>query len=756
MHTIMRTLRRLLPGALLAAGCALAATNSVLYPTLDGSHYTRPVVRYGGQNWQLPDFSYAGYQLGLRTPGSGIPCRIERITATGGDIGGAVQAAIDRLGAAGGGTLLIPPGSFTIGRSIAVPYSHVSIVGAGSGRTMISVPASYRPADDITEGLFTLGVGIGDSGRQWIDGGEVLGRVRQTIAENGSSATLFDAGRVAVGDWVVLQQYYWPALVRRSDSSGSWASTASAGFPPADAPDATWSFAYLRRVISKSGNTLGFDAPIPRTLNPLQNPIGLRSASRRADGRSIALRENLGLVGVSIRFADNANGDGRFPAGTGVMVSGARDVWVHDVQVLNFPRHGFVARTAARVTISESAAIRAQNTAGEGRGYGFLVVSSQNILSRRNYAELARHGYIHAYGLTSVVVHSQSESAGARVNGDDSHFGLAQQLLWDNHRLGHGTALTLGYRGAASSNAEETLHSGVIWNPVDNGQRGTNNGGLISVNPAADGYGIIVGGPRDYPVFDDSVETASGARLIAHPGLQLGPPPERQAPGSRDQNLLAEALYQTDLSPSSLWDAQLRARRDGSIPAAFTPGGCYDAGTTIRGSIARSTWTGADTLVFNGDQLGWSTAFANGCPGSMEAGGLSTVAATCKINASNLNRTSGGRYSMALLPTAETGATIARISGPTTPSSRHGTLILSVHPGNAAFTMSLSLVQRGYGDEPSPSLGSVVIGGLRAGQWNTVSIPLSRFKAGSFNTVQLRSEGRGSAWPVYLDDILLR
>ena len=756
MQSIMRTWRLLLPAALLAAGCgAAAASNSVLYPTLDGTSYTRPVVRFNGTNWQLPDFSYAGYQLGLRTPGSGIPCNVERITATG-DIGNAVQAAVNRLGVAGGGTLLIPAGSFTISRSIAVPFSNVSIVGAGSNKTTINVPSSYRPADDSTEGLFTLGVGIGESGRQWIDGGEVLGTVRQTIAENSSKATLANAGSIAVGDWVVVQQYYWRDLVRRNDSSDTWQSTSSLSFPPATALDSSWSFAYLRRVTAKSGNTLSFDAPFPRALNPAQNPIGVRSASRRADGRSIALRENLGLVGLSIRFADNANGEGQFPAGTGVMISGARDAWVNDVQVLNFPRHGFVTRAAARVTISESAAIRAQNTGGEGRGYGFLVVSSQNILSRRNYAELARHGYIHAYGLTSVVVHSQSESAGARVNGDDTHFGLAQQLLWDNHRLSYGTALTLGYRGDASSNAQETLHSGVIWNPVDGGQRGTNNGGLISVNPAVDGYGIVIGGPDAYPVFDDSVETASGERMQAYGGLQVGPPPERRVPGARDQNLLVEALYQSDLSPMSLWDAQIRARRGGSAPGGFMPSSCYTGSATTRGSIARSTWTGADTLVFNGDQLGWSTAFSSGCPGSMEAGGLSTVAATCKINASNLNRTSGGRYSMALLPTSEIGATIARISGPTTPSSRHSTLTFSVYPSSAAFTMSLTLLQRGYGSEASPSLGTVVVRNLRAGQWNTLSIPLSQFKAGNFNTVHLRSEGRSSAYPVYLDDILLR
>lgn len=752
----MRTLRLLLPAALLAAGCgAAAASNSVLYPTLDGANYTRPVVSFSGRNWQLPDFSYAGYQLGLRTPGSGIPCNVERITATG-DIGNAVQAAVDRLGAAGGGTLLIPAGSFTISRSIAVPYSQVSIVGAGSSKTTINVPSSYRPADDSTEGLFTLGIGIGESGRQWIDGGEVLGTVRQTIAENSSKATLADAGSLAVGDWVVVQQYYWRDLVSRNDSSDTWQSSASPGFPPASALDSIWSFAYLRQVTAKSGNSLSFDAPFPRTLNPAQNPIGVRSASRRADGRSIAPRENLGLVGVSIRFADNANGEDGFPAGTGVVVSGARDAWVQDVQVLNFPRHGFVVRTAARVSISESAAIRAQNTGGEGRGYGFLMVGSQNILSRRNYAELARHGYIHAYGLSSVVVHSQSESAGARVNGDDTHFGLTQQLLWDNHRLSYGTALILGYRGDSSSNAQETLHSGVIWNPVDSGQRGTNNGGLISVNPAVDGYGIVIGGPDAYPVFDDSTETTSGTRMQAYGGLQVGPPPERRVPGARDQNLLVEGLYQSDLSPMSLWDAQIRARRGGSAPGGFMPSSCYTGSASTRGTIARSTWTGSGALVFNGDQLGWSTTFSSGCPGSMESGGWSTAAASCKINASNLNRTSGGRYSMALLPTSETGATIARISGPTTPTSRYSTLTFNLYPSSSAFTMSLTLSQRGYGSEPSPSLGTVTVGGLRAGQWNTVSIPLSRFQAGSFNTVQLRSKGRTSAYQVYLDDVLLR
>lgn len=745
------------PLALLGAAVAIAiagparAWTSSLYPADGNGGYRAAIVNFAGRDWRLQDFSYTGYQLGATAPATGIACTNTRtITATG-DIAAAVQAAVDAVGSAGGGTILIPAGSYTIGRTISVPYGNVSILGAGSGRTVISVPASYRPLDEDDEGLFQLGSKPGSTNRQWLDQGAVLGTVASTIREGDTRATVTNAANLAIGQWIVLQQYYWSSLSQRNDSSGTWLSYNSTSFPPAGSPNRRYSFVYLRKIVAKAGNLLTLDAPLPVTLDPANNPIGIRSTETKINGGRITLRDNTGIAGMTIRFADNGGGAGGFPVGIGVHVEGVRNGWVHDVQVQNFPRFGFVFDATARLSITDSAALRAQNTGGNGRGYGFLSIDSQNLLLARNYVELARHSYTNQSGLNSMLVYSQNDSVGVRENGDDMHAGLAQAVLWDRHGLSHGSGLMLSYRGAASSNAQESNYSSVVWNATDNGYRGTSNGGVISVNPSVDGYGIVVGGPTQYPVFDDATTIASGARMQRYGGLQVGPPAQMAVPGARNQNVLYEGLYTSGLTPASLWQQQV-VQRLGQAQASFASSACAPA--PVVGTVARSTYTGSGHLVFNGDQLGWSTAFGTACPGNMENGDVSTTAASCKVSAQTVNQTAGGRYAMSILPTATVNGVVATLGGPMLSTASYGSLRLSVFPTSATLRLNLLLGAKPYvAGEAYPTLGTFAISGLIANRWNTVSIPMSRFNAGSFNAIILKSVGTASVSLTYLDDI---
>ena len=157
--------------------------------------------------------------------------------------------------------MVIPPGSYTITRSIAVPFSNVSIVGAGSNKTILNVASSYRAAEDDEEGVFTFGNTIGGNNKQWIDQGRVLGTVVQRIPEGSATLVMANAASVAVNQWIVIQQYYWTELARANDDSGTWKGYDSASFPPPNAPSRQWSFTYLRKVSAKSGNTITVDAP---------------------------------------------------------------------------------------------------------------------------------------------------------------------------------------------------------------------------------------------------------------------------------------------------------------------------------------------------------------------------------------------------------------------------------------------------------------------------------------------------------------
>src|SRR5580698_8933141 len=140
----MRYLASILIPALALAQSA-GTWNSRLLPNVNGS-FTPQAVNFAARNWNLDDFSYAGYYLGTKSLGS-VPCNVVNVTATG-DITSAVQAAINTAGAAGGGIVRIPAGTFTMSSAVTVNYNNVSIEGAGSGQTIINVPSTYSSPDD--------------------------------------------------------------------------------------------------------------------------------------------------------------------------------------------------------------------------------------------------------------------------------------------------------------------------------------------------------------------------------------------------------------------------------------------------------------------------------------------------------------------------------------------------------------------------------------------------------------------------------
>src|ERR1700680_4209171 len=148
---------------LAVAGCCslsypAESWNSQLLPNISGK-YTAQTVSFAGRTWTLDDFSYVGYYLGTKSPGS-VPCNVVNVTATG-DITQAVQAAIDTVGKAGGGSVRIPAGTFSMSGPVAVPYNNVSIEGAGSGQTIINVLSNFASDDGATDGLFIFGRAVG-------------------------------------------------------------------------------------------------------------------------------------------------------------------------------------------------------------------------------------------------------------------------------------------------------------------------------------------------------------------------------------------------------------------------------------------------------------------------------------------------------------------------------------------------------------------------------------------------------------------
>jgi uncharacterized protein (TIGR03437 family) len=568
---------KLLVTFLIFVTAALAQSwNSRLLSNVNGI-YNPQTVSFASRNWTLDDFSYAGYFLGTKSLGS-VPCNVVNVTATG-DIAAALQAAINTAGAAGGGIVRIPAGTFVMSSGVAVNTNNVSIEGAGSGQTIINVPSSYSSPDDPYDGdgLFTFGRTLGATAQNngWVNKGAILTNAASIVHRGDMQIATVSASGINVGDWIVVQQFFWPALVNNNSAApDQWIANSSYEF----------SFTYLRRVAAKSGNLVSIDAPIPWTLDPANNPVRIRAT----DGQ---MKENVGVKGITIKFANNTLASTGRPHGSGVYFEGVRNGWVYDVQVFNFPRNGIYATYSARITILNSWVQTAQDVGGEGYGYGFLVSPAQNILIKGCHGEAARHNFITSHPQTSMIVHTQNTSVNA-ADPDDAHFAFEQAILWDKHTQTGGEALEAVNRGDESGGAYETLASGVIWNFNGDGVNlpGFPGGGIF-LKPSPDGEAIVVGVTGAHTVYDNSQGNVSpfvkGQRMAASAALQVG------TSAGALQNVLYEGLYQTGLQPASLYEAQL-ANRIGNPPADFV-NACGAAPVLTTGGItnAASYATGA-------------------------------------------------------------------------------------------------------------------------------------------------------------------
>lgn len=569
-------MRALLSSLLIAGTAAVAAAqnwNSRLLPSVNGT-FTPQAVNFAGRNWTLDDFSYAGYYLGAKPLGS-VPCKVVNVMATG-DITAALQTAIDTAGNAGGGIVRIPAGTFTMSGSVAVHYNNVSIEGAGSEQTFINVPSNYASEDSPYDSVFTFGKTLGKSNTGWIQG-PLAGNVTAVVHRGDMRITVDNASKINIGDWVVVKQFFWNALVSRNSAMpDQWVANTSSEY----------AFTYLRQVTMKSGNQVSLDAPIPWTLDPANNPVQVRMT----DG---LMKENAGLKGVTIRFANNTLASTGRPHGSAVLFQGVRNGWIDDVQVFNFPRFGIYVTSSARITILDSWVQTAQDYGGSSYGYGFLVDPAQNILIKRCHGEDTRHNFITSHPQTSMVVMTQNASVNA-TQPDDTHFAFEQAILWDQHSQLNGDALEALNRGDQSTGAYETLASGVIWNFYGDGAVGRlTYGGALFLKPSPDGDLIVAGVNGAHTVYDNSQGNVSpfvkGQRMPPSPGLQVG------SGGGTLQNVLYEGLYQPGLQPASLYQAQL-ARRIGTLPADWldvcasapvvNPGGVVNAASFAPGPVS--------------------------------------------------------------------------------------------------------------------------------------------------------------------------
>ncbi|MGD7732061.1 glycosyl hydrolase family 28-related protein [Propionibacteriaceae bacterium G57] len=94
----------------------------------------------GGTHPLIGDFTRAGYRLGASTPHPNVAANVKQYGATGDGVTDDVDAfntAIRTVGEAGGGTVLVPPGTYHLSGPIWMHWSNVVLRGASIERTIL-------------------------------------------------------------------------------------------------------------------------------------------------------------------------------------------------------------------------------------------------------------------------------------------------------------------------------------------------------------------------------------------------------------------------------------------------------------------------------------------------------------------------------------------------------------------------------------------------------------------------------------------
>jgi hypothetical protein len=132
----------LVGGTAAAAWLAMAQTAQAVEPELWREFVANPY-----DHPQIPNVSFAGYRLGERPPTRPAHTNVLRYGAKpdgSANAAPAINRAIADVGAAGGGVVFVPAGTFRIDDIIEVGYDNVVLRGAGSGQTTLFATRSLE------------------------------------------------------------------------------------------------------------------------------------------------------------------------------------------------------------------------------------------------------------------------------------------------------------------------------------------------------------------------------------------------------------------------------------------------------------------------------------------------------------------------------------------------------------------------------------------------------------------------------------
>jgi hypothetical protein len=428
----------------------------------------------------LGDWRRVGYRRGAiepRAPGPVVPAHTRGIHPDRAeDVSGALQAALDELGARGGGVLLLGAGRYVLDRPLFVHDSNVVLAGAGKHETTLSFT---RPlADSLDPGthwswtggqiFFTARERLAASrSANWTGPDESLAERMLTEgwlagvtlaavapAARGAEVLLVDASRaITPGEMVLLEVTDAATSNHRmlremgGDVAGAsaypWAATSLSG--------STWRWPVVVTDVL-SPRTIRIEQPLRISLHP-ETPAVLREL-----GPTV---HDSGVEGLTIenrlltQTTHNVN-----PGSNGVCFQAVHDCWATDVHVLN-------ADVAFGMTAAKSCTLSHISAGGRSLHHFTIsrVASADNLVQDfvlEDFAVPAAPGsYLHGINVEALSSGNVWRRGVMHTGTFDSHRGLPFENLRTDIALVNKDAVPGGAFDAGPLFGARTVHWGI-------------------------------------------------------------------------------------------------------------------------------------------------------------------------------------------------------------------------------------------------------------------------------------------------------
>jgi hypothetical protein len=481
---------------------------STLYP----ENWTAPENETPGTPF-LHDFSYAGYHRGEipipdNPPGLTYDVTLPPYNAdnTGTtDATAAIQAAIDAAGAAGGGVVFLPAGTYLVAPAVVgqeeaalyVRHSGVAVRGAGAGKTVLHNTAPYmrqmrvvkfRPA----------------SSSDWDN---EIGVTQSIASDLGYPATVIPLTNVAgftAGERVVLRTDCTAGFIADHGMTGLWDSSLRGVM-------------FFREIVAvdSTNNTITIDIPTRYWMKT------------RDGGRVYEVApplEEVGIEDLSISMVENTTpgfGDNDYSVpGTGayevhnshliefrhVLNGWARRITsarhpgnANDVHMLSM---GILTYYARGVTVKNCGLQKPQYEGGGGNGYMFRL-RGNDCLYQDCEAIDSRHNYSFFSMWTSGNVVHRCLARDGRLS-TDFHGHLSMANLFDSTTVDRDDLESV-YRPAGTVVHGHATTESVFWNTFGTSVSPAN---IVETRQWGWGYAIGTSGPQDGVTLGTADNTA--------------------------------------------------------------------------------------------------------------------------------------------------------------------------------------------------------------------------------------------------------